>query len=94
MAFAFFRAPASNSAMYPSDRPIYLVGHYQSEAALGRAFGADDAGLKGFWQQGRKVAIADVPASRLKSLGDATTSYIFIDSTAIERGDVADYLAE
>jgi hypothetical protein len=45
--------------MYPSVRPIYPIGQYQSEAMLGRAFGADDAGLKGFWQQGRKVAIAE-----------------------------------
>jgi hypothetical protein len=26
---------------------------------LVRAFGVDDAGLKGFWQQGRKIAIAE-----------------------------------
>ena len=47
--------------MHPSDRPIYPVGQYRSEAVLGRAFGADDAGLKGFWQQGRKAAIAMSP---------------------------------
>jgi hypothetical protein len=61
---------------------------------LGRAFGADDAGLKGFWQQGRKIAMAEVASSRLKSFNDATISYIFINSTTIQWVDVADYLAE
>jgi len=44
---------------------------------LVRAFGADDAGLKGFWQQGRKIAMAEVASSRLKPFGDAVT-YLLI----------------
>jgi hypothetical protein len=61
---------------------------------LVRAFGVDDAGLKGFWQQGRKIAIAEAASLRLKSFGDATISYIFINLTSIQRVDVADCLAE
>jgi hypothetical protein len=59
-----------------------------------RAFGADDAGLKGFWQPGRKIAMAEAASSRLDPVGDTTRSYIFINSTGIQRIGMALYVAE
>jgi hypothetical protein len=61
---------------------------------LVRAFGVDDAGLKGFWQRGRKIAMVEAASSRLEPFGDSTRSYIFFNSTKIRWIGMPDSLAE